>query len=228
MVTILRSRDVIHRGPASFWYMIHVFILVIISVLKKDITFWLTLICMYAHLCMIMFICVYAFVCMCVCVCVCVCMLSILTCFNKVKVVEYVCMHTCVQREWVCVLLIRHFVKCEVKEVVCVQAYLCMIVCMCVYVCYPSDFFNLRWKDLIKIQFLLINIWLMKLMRLVHLLMFSNLFELFLKQLTTLTSRDDMKENILKILMLQKIKINAWKAFDMEKMHSTVYFLIIL
>ena len=35
MVTMLRSRDGIHRGPASFWCIIHVPESVIISVLKK-------------------------------------------------------------------------------------------------------------------------------------------------------------------------------------------------
>ena len=35
MVTMLKSRDVIHRGPTSFWCMIHVPVSVIIPVLKK-------------------------------------------------------------------------------------------------------------------------------------------------------------------------------------------------
>ena len=34
-VTMLRSRDVIYKGPASFWCMIHVPVLVIIPVLRK-------------------------------------------------------------------------------------------------------------------------------------------------------------------------------------------------
>ena len=33
--TMLRSRDVIHRGSASFWWMIHVFVSVVIAGLKK-------------------------------------------------------------------------------------------------------------------------------------------------------------------------------------------------
>ena len=44
MVTMFRSRNVIHRGSASFWYMIHLPVLVIILVLKESITFWLALI----------------------------------------------------------------------------------------------------------------------------------------------------------------------------------------
>ena len=38
-LTMLRSRDVIHRGQASFWCMIHVLVSVIIPALKKGITF---------------------------------------------------------------------------------------------------------------------------------------------------------------------------------------------
>ena len=38
----LRSRDVVRRVPASFWFMIH--ISVYISYTKKYISFWLTLI----------------------------------------------------------------------------------------------------------------------------------------------------------------------------------------
>ena len=34
-VTMLRSRDVIHKGPVSFWCMMHVPVSIIISVLKK-------------------------------------------------------------------------------------------------------------------------------------------------------------------------------------------------
>ena len=34
-LSMLRSRDIIHRGPVSFWCMIHVFVLVIISALKE-------------------------------------------------------------------------------------------------------------------------------------------------------------------------------------------------
>ena len=34
-VTMLRSRDVIHRGPASFWYRLHYPVSVVILVLKK-------------------------------------------------------------------------------------------------------------------------------------------------------------------------------------------------
>ena len=34
-VTILRNSDVIHKGPASFWYMIHDPMSIIIPVLKK-------------------------------------------------------------------------------------------------------------------------------------------------------------------------------------------------
>ena len=36
MMTMLRSRDVIHSGPASFWCMIHVPVLLIIPVQKKN------------------------------------------------------------------------------------------------------------------------------------------------------------------------------------------------
>ena len=37
MVTMLRSRDVIHREPASFGCMIHVPVSVIIPLLKKNV-----------------------------------------------------------------------------------------------------------------------------------------------------------------------------------------------
>ena len=40
-VTMLRSRDVIHRGPALFWCTIHVPVQVIIPVLKKKALFFL-------------------------------------------------------------------------------------------------------------------------------------------------------------------------------------------
>ena len=43
-VIMLRSRNVIHRRPASFSCRIHVSASVIIPVLKKSITFWLNLV----------------------------------------------------------------------------------------------------------------------------------------------------------------------------------------
>ena len=48
MVTMLRRKNVIHRGLASFWCMMHV--LLSILVLKKNSTFWLTHVYIYIYI----------------------------------------------------------------------------------------------------------------------------------------------------------------------------------
>ena len=67
-VTMLRGRDVIH----SFWCMIHVPVSVNTPLLKKGITFWLTLIYIYIYVCVCVFVCaclsVYIYIYMHVCV----------------------------------------------------------------------------------------------------------------------------------------------------------------
>ena len=59
MVTMLRSRDMIHRRPTSFWYMILVPLSVIIPVLKKKTTFWLTLVCVCMCVCVYIYVYIY-------------------------------------------------------------------------------------------------------------------------------------------------------------------------
>ena len=46
-VTMLRSRNVIHKEPASFSCMIHVPVSIIIPVLKKNVYFLTPLVCLY-------------------------------------------------------------------------------------------------------------------------------------------------------------------------------------
>ena len=60
-VTMLRSRDVIHSGPALFWYIIHVPVLVIIPVLKKKTLRFDSPSYIYIY--------IYIYICVCVCVC---------------------------------------------------------------------------------------------------------------------------------------------------------------
>ena len=66
MVTMMRSRDVIHKGPASIWCMIHISVSVIIPI---GITFWLILIYTYIYIYIYIYLHVYIYIYVCVCVC---------------------------------------------------------------------------------------------------------------------------------------------------------------
>ena len=92
-VTLLTSRNVIHRRPALFWCMIHVSVSAIIPVLKKKTLLFFSssfnIISPYLFPNPVKSKLIYIYIYMCVCVCVCVCVCKRWTYFGLLRTLSY-------------------------------------------------------------------------------------------------------------------------------------------